>query len=45
MLTELPTSFYEAELDCCGKHMYDRKGNDLDVKLREGKYQFAWKPA
>ena len=26
--TALPTSFYEAELDYFGKHMYDKKGDD-----------------
>lgn len=43
--TDLPTSFYEAELDYFGKHMYDRKGDDPDGKPVTGKHHFEWKPA
>lgn len=43
---ELPTQFYEAELDYFGKHMYDSrsedKGPDLPVT---GKHHYEWKPA
>lgn len=45
--TDLPTSFYEAELDYFGAHMFDKKG-DRDEKVRkpmEGKHHFEWKPA
>ncbi|KAF4556052.1 6-phosphogluconate dehydrogenase-like protein 1 [Elsinoe fawcettii] len=42
---ELPTQFYEAELDYFGKHMYDRKDRDTDELPREGKEHFEWKPA
>ncbi|KAF2638765.1 6-phosphogluconate dehydrogenase C-terminal domain-like protein [Massarina eburnea CBS 473.64] len=44
--TDLPTSFYEAELDYFGSHMYDRKSdNDSEVKKpMEGKHHFEWKP-
>ncbi|KAH7121093.1 6-phosphogluconate dehydrogenase [Dendryphion nanum] len=42
--TDLPTSFYEAELDYFGSHMFDKKG-DTDVdKPMEGKHHFEWKP-
>jgi 6-phosphogluconate dehydrogenase len=45
--TDLPTSFYEAELDYFGSHMFDRKGDaDENVKKpMEGKHHFEWKPA
>lgn len=45
--TDLPTSFYEAELDYFGSHMFDKKGDtDLNVKKPdEGKHHFEWKPA
>lgn len=45
--TDLPTSFYEAELDYFGSHMFDKKGDkDSNVKKpMEGKYHFEWKPA
>lgn len=43
--TDLPTSFYEAQLDYFGKHMYDKKGDDPEGKPTEGKYHFEWKPA
>lgn len=45
--TDLPTSFYEAELDYFGSHMFDKRGDkDKDVKKpMEGKHHFEWKPA
>lgn len=45
--TDLPTSFYEAELDYFGSHMFDRRGDtDENVKKPlEGKHHFEWKPA
>ena len=45
--TELPTAFYEAELDYFGAHMFDKVGDgDEGVKEpREGKHHFEWKPA
>ncbi len=43
--TDLPTSFYEAELDYFGSHMYDKKGEDKAGKPTTGKYHFEWKPA
>jgi len=45
--TDLPTSFYEAELDYFGAHMFDKKG-DKDEQVKkpmEGKHHFEWKPA
>lgn len=49
---ELPTQFYEAELDYFGRHMYDSKKQDSaldDVwdgeKPDQGKRHFEWKPA
>ncbi|KAF2678915.1 6-phosphogluconate dehydrogenase-like protein [Lentithecium fluviatile CBS 122367] len=45
--TDLPTVFYEAELDYFGSHMYDKKG-DSDAQVKkpvEGKHHFEWKPA
>ena len=41
---ELPTQFYEAELDYFGKHMYDKKGEDAG-KPETGKHHFEWKKA
>jgi 6-phosphogluconate dehydrogenase len=44
---DLPTAFYEAELDYFGSHMFDKKG-DTDQKVKkpmEGKHHFEWKPA
>ncbi|KAF2221667.1 6-phosphogluconate dehydrogenase [Elsinoe ampelina] len=41
---ELPTQFYEAELDYFGKHMYDKKDEDSELP-EQGKYHFEWKPA
>jgi len=45
--TDLPTSFYEAELDYFGSHMFDKKGDqDENVKKpMEGKHHFEWRPA
>lgn len=43
--TVLPTSFYEAQLDYFGKHMFDRKGDDKEGKPETGKHHFEWKPA
>lgn len=42
--TNLPTGFYEAQLDYFGKHMYDSKGDDVPGPT-EGKHHFEWKPA
>jgi 6-phosphogluconate dehydrogenase len=45
--TDLPTAFYEAELDYFGSHMFDMKG-DKDKQIEkpmEGKHHFEWKPA
>ncbi|KAK4991032.1 hypothetical protein LTR50_002110 [Elasticomyces elasticus] len=42
---DLPTSFYEAELDYFGKHMYDKKGEDPAGLPTEGKHHYEWKPA
>jgi len=43
---ELPTQFYEAELDYFGKHMYDSKTLDKGPgKPETGKRHFEWKPA
>jgi 6-phosphogluconate dehydrogenase len=43
--TDLPTAFYEAQLDYFGNHMYDTK-DDKDVGgPTEGKHHFEWKPA
>jgi 6-phosphogluconate dehydrogenase len=43
---DLPTAFYEAELDYFGSHMFDKKGDgDEGVKKpMEGKWHFEWKP-
>ncbi|KAF2200992.1 6-phosphogluconate dehydrogenase C-terminal domain-like protein [Delitschia confertaspora ATCC 74209] len=43
--TDLPTSFYEAELDYFGSHMFDKKGEKGTGAPTEGKYHFEWKPA
>lgn len=45
--TDLPTSFYEAELDYFGAHMFDKKGDTSNEVKRpmEGKHHFEWKPA
>lgn len=41
---DLPTQFYEAELDYFGKHMYDKK-SEGDGLPEKGKHHFEWKPA
>jgi len=41
---ELPTQFYEAELDYFGKHMFDVKGEPAG-KPETGKHHFEWKSA
>jgi 6-phosphogluconate dehydrogenase len=43
--TDLPTSFYEAELDYFGSHMFDKKGEKGVKGPMEGKHHFEWKPA
>ncbi|OCL06297.1 6-phosphogluconate dehydrogenase-like protein [Glonium stellatum] len=43
--TNLPTSFYEAELDYFGQHMFDKKGEEGIGGPTEGKHHFEWKPA
>ncbi|TKA67671.1 hypothetical protein B0A55_08646 [Friedmanniomyces simplex] len=43
--TELPTGFYEAQLDYFGKHMFDVKGEDEDGRPETGKAHFEWKAA
>jgi 6-phosphogluconate dehydrogenase len=45
--TDLPTAFYEAELDYFGSHMFDKRGDTDDnvKKPMEGKHHFEWKPA
>lgn len=42
---DLPTQFYEAELDYFGSHMYDKKGDDPKGAPTTGKYHYEWKPA
>ena len=43
---ELPTNFYEAELDYFGRHMYDSKAMDTGPDVPEtGKRHFEWKKA
>ena len=45
--TDLPTAFYEAELDYFGSHMFDKSGDkEKQVKKpMEGQHHFEWKPA
>ncbi|KAK3725946.1 hypothetical protein LTR37_000094 [Vermiconidia calcicola] len=43
--TDLPTSFYEAELDYFGSHMFDKKGEDPEGKPTTGKHHYEWKLA
>ncbi|KAF2186501.1 6-phosphogluconate dehydrogenase-like protein [Zopfia rhizophila CBS 207.26] len=43
--TDLPTSFYEAELDYFGSHMFDKKGEKGVEGPTEGRHHFEWKPA
>lgn len=40
----LPTQFYEAELDYFGKHMYDRKDENQSLPIT-GKHHYEWNPA
>ena len=42
--TELPTQFYEAQLDYFGKHMFDLKTEGAGKPVA-GKHHFEWKPA
>lgn len=42
---DLPTAFYEAELDYFGSHMFDKKGEKGTDGPLEGKHHFEWKPA
>ncbi|TVY75975.1 6-phosphogluconate dehydrogenase [Lachnellula suecica] len=43
---DLPTSFYEAELDYFGKHMFDSKSQDKGPgKPETGEHHFEWKKA
>jgi 6-phosphogluconate dehydrogenase len=42
---DLPTSFYEAQLDYFGNHMFDKKGDDPEGLPVEGKYSYEWKSA
>lgn len=45
--TDLPTSFYEAELDYFGNHMFDKR-SDTDENVKkpmEREHYFEWKPA
>ncbi|KAL9099764.1 MAG: hypothetical protein Q9163_004782 [Psora crenata] len=42
--TNLPTQFYEAQLDFFGKHMYDLKGEETGEPVT-GKHHFEWRPA
>jgi 6-phosphogluconate dehydrogenase len=41
---DLPTQFYEAELDYFGKHRYDKKGEGPGEPVK-GKYHYEWKSA
>jgi 6-phosphogluconate dehydrogenase len=43
--TDLPTSFYEAELDYFGSHMFDKKGEEGTEGPTEGRHHFEWRPA
>lgn len=43
--TDLPTSFYGAELDYFGHHMLDKKGEEVIEGPMEGKHHFKWKLA
>ncbi|KAF2261213.1 6-phosphogluconate dehydrogenase C-terminal domain-like protein [Lojkania enalia] len=42
--TDLPTAFYEAELDYFGSHMFDKKGERGTEGPTEGRYHFEWRP-
>jgi 6-phosphogluconate dehydrogenase len=41
---DLPTSFYETELDYFGAHMFDKKGEDGIRGPTEGTHHFEWNP-
>ncbi|KAI9712988.1 MAG: hypothetical protein M1812_006736 [Candelaria pacifica] len=41
---DLPTQFYEAELDYFGKHMFDLKSEPAGKPVT-GKHHYEWKPA
>ena len=43
--TDLPTSFYEAQLDYFGWHMFDKKGDEGVGGPTEGRHHFEWRPA
>jgi len=43
--TNLPTQFYEAELDFFGNHMFDKKGEEGTGGPTEGRHHFEWRPA
>lgn len=43
--TDLPTQFYEAELDFFGNHKFDKKGEKGTEGPTEGKHHFEWRPA
>ncbi|OCL00625.1 6-phosphogluconate dehydrogenase C-terminal domain-like protein [Cenococcum geophilum 1.58] len=43
--TDLQTSFYGAELDYFGHHMFDEKGEEEIEGPTEGKHHYEWKPA
>lgn len=43
--TDLPASFYEAQLDYFGAHMFDKKGEPDTGAPTEGKHHYEWKPA
>ena len=42
---DLPTQFYEAELDFFGNHMFDMKNEKDTDEPTEGKHHFEWRPA
>ncbi|KAI9816696.1 MAG: hypothetical protein M1832_004984 [Thelocarpon impressellum] len=42
--TQLPTAFYEAELDYIGKHMFHRRDEGPGEPMT-GKHHHEWKPA
>jgi len=41
---DLPTQFYEAQLDYFGKHMFDLKEHESDKPVT-GEHHFEWRPA
>jgi 6-phosphogluconate dehydrogenase len=42
---DLPTSFYEAQLDYFGNHMFDKRGDDPEGLAVTGKHSYEWKSA